>query len=309
MKTQFQIEGFLALTGIFLCGCVRLGYDLDDLDARVIDDAESDGSCRWSRFSTPQRVPNVNTAASDDWAPHLESDGLTLYFGSDRPGGEGYFDIWAAHRATVDAPFDPPTNLAALNSGSDETEPATSVSGLEFFFFRSDSGILRATRPAATASFSPPAVVTGLLPAGKEWVAGPFLAADGLTLYYHACTDQPRSCDLAVARRSAPGAPFSFVRVLDEVNVAGEDDGWPTVSASQLELYFEATRAAVGTRVLVATRASADDPFGPASVVEELAVASGSGDPGLSPDGHTMVLAVESSGVWDLHVATRACQP
>jgi len=309
----------VALVGLVLCGCVRAGFGPDNasqvdgnevhVDAGVTDAVGRDGSCTWSLFSKPVEIPKVNMAASDDWAPHLSSDGLTLYFGSDRPGGEGYFDIWAASRATVNDSFSTPTNLAVLNSDAHDTEPATSVDGLEIYIHRSGYGILRATRPTTTALFSSPVAVTGLVPPGKEWAAGPFLAADGLTLYYHACTKQQGSCDLAVARRPAPGAPFSHVRVLDEVNAAGEDDGWPTVSANQLELYFEATRASAGTWVFEATRASVNDPFGQASVVQELAVAGGSGDPDLSPDGRTMVLAVESSGLWDLYEATRACQP
>jgi hypothetical protein len=293
------------LMGIILGGCVRAGFDGSRVDAV----GGGDGACSWSTFSTPQKIANVNMSSSTDWAPHLAADGLTLYFGSDRHGGEGAFDVWVASRATVNDTFGPPTNLAVLNTDANDSEPATSVDGLEIYIYRSGYGILRATRPTTTAQFSSPAAVTGLLPPGKQSVAGPVLAADGLTLYYHACTKQAGSCDLAVATRPAPGAPFSHARLLDEVNAPGEDDGWPTVSASQLELYFEATRASVGTRVFVATRASVDDPFGPVSVVQELAVADGSGDPDLSPDGRTMVLAVESSHVWDLYVATRECLP
>ena len=38
-----------------------------------------------------------------DYYPCLSGDELTLYFGSERPGGAGSCDIWIASRATVTA--------------------------------------------------------------------------------------------------------------------------------------------------------------------------------------------------------------
>jgi hypothetical protein len=297
---RWTLPPLLLMCIISTGGCVRAGFNA----------AGGDGPLSWTPFSAPQKIPNVNAASHIDWAPCLASDGLTLYFASDRPGGAGDFDLWAARRATVNDLFNAPFNLTAFNTDGGESEPSTSGDELELYFYRAGEGILRADRSTLAGAFSAPAVVVaGLLPPGKQSVGGPFLAADGVTLYYHACTKEERSCDLAVAVRPAPGAPFSNVRLLDEVNSPGEDDGWPTVSANQLELYFEATRAPFGTRIFVATRASVSDPFGPVSVVEELALADGSGDPKLSRDGRTMVLAVETSGVWDLCVATRGHRP
>jgi len=39
--------------------------------------------------------PTLNTSASET-GPALSADGSTLYFGSDRPGGSGGWDIWHA---------------------------------------------------------------------------------------------------------------------------------------------------------------------------------------------------------------------
>lgn len=46
-----------------------------------------------------------------DQSPCLSSDGLTLYFGSLRSGGQGGHDMWKATRKTLDAPFGGITNL------------------------------------------------------------------------------------------------------------------------------------------------------------------------------------------------------
>ena len=37
--------------------------------------------------------PNINSLG-DEREPSLSADGSTLYFGSNRPGGNGYWDIW-----------------------------------------------------------------------------------------------------------------------------------------------------------------------------------------------------------------------
>ncbi len=51
-----------------------------------------DGS--WSR---PKRLGNLNTPGSED-TPFLASDGVTLYFTSDRPGGLGSHDMYMSRR-------------------------------------------------------------------------------------------------------------------------------------------------------------------------------------------------------------------
>ena len=49
-------------------------------------------------WSAPENLgPNVNSAASET-RPSLSSDGRTLYFGSDRPGGEGSSDHYVTFR-------------------------------------------------------------------------------------------------------------------------------------------------------------------------------------------------------------------
>jgi hypothetical protein len=70
---------------------------------------------------------------------------------------------------------------------------------------------------------------------------------------------------------------------------ATESDGRPVLSADGLTLYFASERAAHGGHggldIWVATRASDKDPFGPGSLVEELAT-PGADYPGfLSTDG------------------------
>lgn len=48
-------------------------------------------------FTEPQLLGNLNTSKSEA-TPFLASDNKTLYFASDRSGGEGNFDIWMSKR-------------------------------------------------------------------------------------------------------------------------------------------------------------------------------------------------------------------
>ena len=48
-------------------------------------------------WSTPVNVASVNTS-SGDVTPNLSFDGLTMIFGSNRPGGRGGNDLWITTR-------------------------------------------------------------------------------------------------------------------------------------------------------------------------------------------------------------------
>lgn len=58
-----------------------------------ISHLQEDGS--WSR---PESLGKTINTANGENAPFLASDGTTLYFSSDREGGEGNFDIWISKR-------------------------------------------------------------------------------------------------------------------------------------------------------------------------------------------------------------------
>jgi len=53
----------------------------------------------------------VNALGFGDYSPELSVDGLTLYFSSSRPGGQGEADLYVTTRASIDDPWEPPQNL------------------------------------------------------------------------------------------------------------------------------------------------------------------------------------------------------
>jgi hypothetical protein len=68
-------------------------------------------------YATVNVGPPVNTADYNDTYAVLSRDELTMYFTSDRPG-LGADDLWFTTRASVDDPWETPTNLSVLNSGA-----------------------------------------------------------------------------------------------------------------------------------------------------------------------------------------------
>ena len=269
--------------------------------------ATPDGPCTWTTFSAPVEITELSSPYID-WAPHLADQGLTIYFSSDRFPSEGNTDIGVATRASTTAPFDAPSSLTTLNSDAPDSDPCVSGDGLEIFYLRG-ADIYRATRAEKDDAFSASTLVAGLAPGGEAVAAGPFLTRDGLGLYYHLCTtnNDPNTCDLALATRTAPGAAFTFVRKLGEVNNPSYTDGWPTVSADGLELFFEAVRPGTSPSIFRATRASTSAPFGSVVQVSELGVA---GDPDLSADGRTLVFsATGPDDSMAIFMAARTCVP
>ncbi len=69
---------------------------------------------------------------------HLSADGNTMYFHSNRAGGQGGLDIWMTHN--VNGNWSQPENVAAVNTPGDEGWPFLSQDGNELWFLRTYQG-------------------------------------------------------------------------------------------------------------------------------------------------------------------------
>ena len=65
----------------------------------------------FSGWSEPVNLGATINTTFDEQGPTLSSDELSLYFGSDRPGGIGGFDIWVSRRSCRDCAWGTPENL------------------------------------------------------------------------------------------------------------------------------------------------------------------------------------------------------
>ena len=96
---------------------------------------------KYSDWSAPLNLGAVVNSPFNDAGPAISKDGLSLYFGSDRPGGFGGFDIWISQRAGLEAPWDSPINLGAVvNTSGIENVPALSRDEHWLFFNSNRTG-------------------------------------------------------------------------------------------------------------------------------------------------------------------------
>jgi hypothetical protein len=86
-------------------------------------------------FGAASPIVELNDAAANDIQPNVRKDGRELVFSSNRAGGFGGQDIWAATRASVDEPWSAPVNLApSVNTGLAESRPSLSWDAQQLLF-------------------------------------------------------------------------------------------------------------------------------------------------------------------------------
>jgi hypothetical protein len=149
-------------------------------------------------FATPQALPSpINLSNYFQGTAWLSADGRTLYFCSDRPGGQGEIDLWVAERNTVDEAWNTPTNLGTpVNTLRAELGPSVSADGLTLFFMDGNPfavsprtggpgnyQIWTSTRATKQSPWTIPVDLKA--PVGSTFVESyPHLSSDGLSLYF-----------------------------------------------------------------------------------------------------------------------------
>jgi len=92
-------------------------------------------------WGSPENLGPVVNSAGTDGGTCISSDGLELYFNSDRPGGYGGYDLYVTRRATRTSPWGPPANLgSAVNSSVMDGFPWASSNDLELCFLSARAG-------------------------------------------------------------------------------------------------------------------------------------------------------------------------
>jgi len=146
-------------------------------------------------WEEPVNLGTVVNSASEEFAPSISADGLSLYFTSNRPGGIGNDDIWVVTRATTDDPWEQPVNLGSVvNSSRYEAMPDISTDGLTLFFCDFMGGPFRpggyggqdiwVTMRASTNDPWGEPVNLGPVVNSSSFDFSPNISADGSTLYF-----------------------------------------------------------------------------------------------------------------------------
>lgn len=191
--------------------------------------------------------PMINSSSNEEGAS-ISTDGLALYFSSNRPGGHGGCDLWVTTREKINDDWGPPQNLGpTVNSAANEAAPFLSADGLQLYFM--DWGVLR---PGGCGGID--IWVTTRTTRNDEWgipvnlgppVNSPAhdkhasISSDGLTLFF--CSTRSGGHgggDLYVTRRITTEDPWCEpVNLGQSVNTSGWDE-MPSISADGSTLYF-----------------------------------------------------------------------
>jgi TolB protein len=272
-------------------------------------------------FSAPVNLgPLVNSPAFDG-GPSLSTDGLALFFTSERPGGSGGGDLWVTKRAKLTDSFGTPQNLGtAVNSPANEFAPSISPDGLSIYFDSDRPGglgpdIWVAVRATTSEPFGTPQNLGP--PVNSSASDGlPSISADGLSLYF--CSRRPGGLgqmDLWVARRTSTSVRFAEAENLGPAVNSPSDDWGPSISADGLNLFFMSGRPGGqgGQDIWVVTRASASDHFGtPRNLGPMVNSPALDARPNISADCSTLFFMSDrmgGSGQIDLWQASKRAQP
>lgn len=156
----------------------------------------------------PGRSVSVLNSAGDDIGAVPSADGRQLFLYSNRPGGQGGFDIYVSHWKNGD--WTTPVNAGTeVNSAGDDIDPALAPDGCSLYFAsnrnRNDEG-----------------------PTGSRSPLG------------HRMSDH---FDLWTVARADPRSTWESARPVDAVNQSWSNEGSPYVSPNGAFLYFASDRA------------------------------------------------------------------
>lgn len=207
------------------------------------------------QFGTPAPLSQLNSPTADN-APVLSSDGLVLYFGSNRPGGAGNYDIYRSARPSISDPFVSPTLVTSLSTAESEHLCSLSRDGLVLYFRRysnatSSHDIFAASRSGPGDPFGAAVAVTEINSTANERAAT--ISPDGLELYVSSARPGGSGAyDIWVARRSTVSDDFGAPKNVTVFNTA-LDDYVHSLSADGSRIYL-----GVGTTLAGGGPADAD---------------------------------------------------
>jgi Tol biopolymer transport system component len=256
-------------------------------------------------FGEPTNLgPTVNSAARDG-VPNISSDGLELYFRSNRSGGSGNFDLWVTTRNTKDDEWGTPTNLGpTVNTSASDSCPSISADGLSLFFMSNRPGgaggndVWVTTRAMKDDPWGAP-VNLGSTVNGSSGDGCPSISADGLSLFFRAGAPGFGGQDLWVTTRAMSdddwGPPVNLGAT---VNTA-QTDCCPSISADGLALFFHSNRSG-GSGDLdlwITTRATISDPWGtPVNLGPSVNISAREHAPDIYSDGSTLFFDSNRAG-------------
>ncbi len=222
----------------------------DDPEIWVATRSNSNGP-----FESVSILAEINSSSNDN-PGGISSDGLTLYFGSNRSGN---FGMYQATRADLSSPFGDITDLGpGVNTNELENFPFVSTDGLSLYYHKSsfatstEHRLWMATRQDPNGTFGNAADLGDIVngnPTIDTWK--PSVSADGLTIFFSdGFFGDPRlggkgGLDVWVSHRDSTADAFGAPMNLNDM--------WPgtEVNTEQLEgmAYISPDWPAVGSKL------------------------------------------------------------
>ena len=262
-------------------------------------------------FGEPVRV---GSGLGMDWVACFSCDGLEMYFGSPRSGGQGNVDLWVLKRASVDDDWGPPQNLGpAVNSSKNEFFASISTDGLTLYFDSDQPygdainlNIYMATRATKNDPWGPAVKMGPEINGAGNVSEVPWISPDGLELYFDSW--RSGSLDLYVARRATVNDPWGNAVNLGPVVNSPYDEEWPSLSPDGLLLLFSGMWVTSSTPrpggygssdLWMARRASLSDPWQPPiNLGPKVNSPATNAAPRISPDGRTLYFTFSTTQAW-----------
>jgi len=219
-------------------------------------------------IGTPENLGTAVNSVFAEVAFCISTDGLELYFGSDRPGGYGDYDIWVAKRASTDSEWDQAVNLGSqINTSSSAGAPCLSTDGLELYYGsnRPDGygnfDIWVTKRVNKEEEWSPPTNLGPPINTATSEIF-PSLSPNGLELYFSDWLGYrpggQGAQDLWVSTRVNVSDPWGVPVNLDPPVNSSSGEGLPALSGDGLSLFFTSGRPGGygGDEIWITTRTS-----------------------------------------------------
>jgi hypothetical protein len=316
MTTTSRTLGAVASVALLL-GCAP------EADRSITGNLAADYTSHFSTWSEPANLGSIINTTFNEQGPTLSNDELSLYFGSDRPGGIGGFDIWVSRRDCKECAWETPQNLGpAVNTTSDETGPGLSIDG-HLLFFRStrpggaglgDVFLSKRDNPKDNFGWDVPVALgpdvnTAAAEAGAEFLQS---AEDGAANLYFNRAPAGGTADLYAAAITRDGETRGPATLISELSDPIATDQGPTLRSDGREVFFFSTRPGGigGADLWTSTRRSVHDPWTPpVNVGAPVNSPAAEQQPSLSSGGLTLLFASSRSGSFggtDIWMSTRA---
>jgi Tol biopolymer transport system component len=274
-------------------------------------------------FSAPQNMGATLNTASNETGPIISPNGLSLYFTSNRSGGQGGNDIYVSQRATLNSAWGAPQNLGAtVNTSGNDGISGLSLDGRSMLIGSNRPGasgadIYLSTRTDANNDFgwSAPVNLGATVNSTSEEIGANFFedpATGAVSIIFNSDRVAMNQLDYLFyqSTRNADGT-FNAPTLINELNGEGSHFG-SAIRRDGLEIYISSARPGglnlPKVDIWVSTRTSTAAPWNTPRLAAGINSLDEDRLPKLSPDGSVLYFNSTRTGGFggfDLYAATR----